>query len=107
MNQSVRHRLGRRAQLGVGPIDGECLDVGIMATNPDPADPAARIRISHRRLGVSRHIVRPGESVRAGSWTLTFTEIVHGDGDGHIVFDAVQDADTGTDAAPGTEESPA
>ncbi len=97
MNQSRRHRLGRRALLGIGPISGEHLDVGIMASNADPADPAARIRISHHRLGVSRHVVGPGESVRAGSWTLTFTEIVHGEGDGHIVFDAVQDADTGTE----------
>jgi hypothetical protein len=100
MNQSALHRLGRRAQLGIGPIGGEHLNVGIMASNPDPADPAVRIRISHSRLGVSRHVVRPGECVRAGSWTLTFIEIVHGEGDGHVVFAAQQDNDTGTEEPP-------
>jgi hypothetical protein len=100
MDQSTRHRLGRRAQLRIGRLGGERLDVGIMATNPDPADPAARIRISHHRHGVSRHIVRPGDNVRSGSWTLTFTEIVHGERDGYVVFDAVQDADTETEDSP-------
>jgi hypothetical protein len=38
--------------------------------------------------------------MRSGSWTLTFTEIVHGERDGYVVFDAVQYADTDTEDSP-------
>jgi Family of unknown function (DUF6406) len=106
MSEPAVHRLGRRAQLRIGDVGHGVLDVGIMATSPDPADPAARVQVAHQGHGLSHHTVRPGDSVRVGAWTLTFSEIVHGARDGFVVFTAETRPPLG-DPTHDSEEPPA
>jgi hypothetical protein len=75
-------RLGRRAQATVGT-----LRLGIVATSPDPADPAARINIADAGTGQGgTWIVRAGDTVRVGRHAVTFTEVVPGSRDGYVRF---------------------
>jgi hypothetical protein len=92
---TANHRLGRRAQANIGD-----LSLGIVATSPDPADPAARMRITDRASGnFVTPVVRPGDRVSIGGHVVVFTEIVPGSRDGYVRF-TVQAGDV----SPGNPE---
>jgi hypothetical protein len=81
-NPPAPRRLGRRAQATVG-----ALRLGIVATSPDPGDPAARISIADVGTGQGgTWIVRAGDTVRVGRHVVTFTEVVPGSRDGYVRY---------------------
>lgn len=87
-----KHELGRRAQARLGD-----LSIGIVATSPDPADPAARMNIIDHGAGTGgTYVVRVGDEVHVGDHVLVFTDVVPGSDDGHVAFTV--------DTIPGTSD---
>jgi hypothetical protein len=91
-------RLGRRAQRRIGGPGTGIVDLGIIAMNPDPADPAARMNVVDRVANtLTAHTVRPGSELRTASWTLHFIDVVPAGADGYVTFTVRPTAGGGKD----------
>ncbi|MFI0939248.1 hypothetical protein [Streptomyces sp. NPDC021020] len=78
----AHRRLGRRAAYRYGD-----LFAGITGTSEGPEDPWATLNLNDTRTGEGDiFTVRPGDTVHAGRYTLTFTEVVPGARDGYVTF---------------------
>jgi hypothetical protein len=74
MTVEMRVRLAPPRHLRVGG-----LGLGVLAINPDPADPAALLGVFDPAAGTPRtHRVHPGDTIAAGGGTVLIGEVVPG-----------------------------